>query len=221
MGNPTVGSSFTLGSTIWSFSDPDQPAIKFQSLAATPGVEFLVPVGQGLDPQAIHRDRLRERFRPGPRPRRMVCRYANADRGESRKTRTRLGTKVQWLSTFESDLVLTELLRVPARPRRGIPTRIRHRRNPAYLSPTRSAAVIDAAIQQPRRQSNRDHLHERGRPRLRHPPQTQAVVHTAAPNRNRLSLGPRRERSAAELWLSLLDPDASKGVEQPHGPALV
>ena len=90
------------------FSDPDQADIKFQSLAATPGVEFLVPVGKGWTLKPFAEIGYARDFDQNLGLGVWSVGMRTLAEWEYRNTRTRLGTKVQWLSTFESDFDLAD-----------------------------------------------------------------------------------------------------------------
>jgi len=133
------------------FSDPDQAAIRFQSLAATPGVEFLLPVGKGWTLKPFTEVGYARDFDQDLGLGVWSVGMRTLTEWKTRKTRTRLGTKVQWLSTFESDLVVSEsFFEFQLGLDVGFPLGFDIGGNPAYLSPYAiRRQYVDAAIQQP------------------------------------------------------------------------
>jgi len=133
------------------FADPDQPDIRFQSLAATPGVEFLVPAGKGWTLKPFAEIGYARNFDQelGLGVWSVGMRTLTEWRG--RDVITRLGTKVQWLSTFESDLVLDDhFFELQLGLDVGFPLGFDIAGSSAFLSPYGiRRQYIDASIEQP------------------------------------------------------------------------
>ena len=134
------------------FADPEQTDIRFQSLAATPGVEFLVPVGKGWTLKPFTEIGYARDFDQDLGLGVWSIGMRTLTEWERGNVRTRLGTKVQWLSTFESDLILAEnFLEFQLGLDVGFPLGFDISGSPTYLSPYGiRRQYIDAAIEQPR-----------------------------------------------------------------------
>lgn len=133
------------------FSDPAQANIRFQSLAATPGLEFLVPAGKGWMLKPFTEIGYARDFDQDLGLGVWSVGMRTLTEWEGRNTRTRFGTKVQWLSTFESDLDLADrFFEFQLGLDVGFRLGFEIGGSPAYLSPYAiRRQYVNAAISQP------------------------------------------------------------------------
>ncbi len=119
-----------------NYTETQNFKIQFESLAATPGVEFLVPVGKGWTLKPFTEIGYAWDFDQDLGLGVWSIGMRTLTEWERRAVRWRLGTKIQWLSTFESDLVLAEnFFEFQLGLDVGLPLGFDISGNPAYLSP--------------------------------------------------------------------------------------
>ena len=184
----------------------DRTRFQVPNLAATPGVEFLVPVGQGwiLKPFAeigYGRDFDNDLgFGVWSVGMRTIATWP------VKKWDLSFGTKVQYLSSFTSDLAVADdfgEIRLGFDARHPLPFTIGS--SQGDLSRLLHPSPVRRCFHRPRRpRPARDPIHQRNRLHLRHHSKGQAVVCQAAADRARLPLGPERQRCSAELRFSVL-----------------
>lgn len=133
------------------FTEAQDLKIRFESLAATPGVEFLVPVGKGWTLKPFTEIGYARDFDQDLGLGVWSIGMRTFTEWESRDVRLRFGTKIQWLSTFESDLVLADsFFELQLGLDVGFPLGFDIAGSPAYLSPYGIRhQYVDASIGRP------------------------------------------------------------------------
>jgi hypothetical protein len=125
--------------------------LRFQSLAATPGVEFLIPVGKGWTLKPFTEIGYARNFDQDVHFGVWSIGMRTLTEWQQREVQIRLGTTVQYLSTFQTDLELSDdffelLLGLDV----GVPLGFEIAGNTAYLSPYAIRhQYIDALIARP------------------------------------------------------------------------
>jgi hypothetical protein len=110
--------------------------LRFQSLAATPGVEFLVPVGKGWTLKPFTEIGYARNFDEDLNFGVWSVGMRTLTEWETNNLEVRLGTKVQYLSTFRSDFILSEdFFELQLGLDVGVPLNFDIAGNTAYLSP--------------------------------------------------------------------------------------
>ncbi len=134
-----------------NFADAVDLDVRFQSLAATPGVEFLVPVGKGWTLKPFTEIGYAWNFDQDVAFGVWSIGMRTLTEWQEREIQFRLGTMVQYLSTFKSDLELSDdffelLLGLDV----GFPLGFEIAGNTALLSPyVIRRQYIDALIARP------------------------------------------------------------------------
>ncbi|MDX2435430.1 MAG: hypothetical protein QNL88_00125 [Acidobacteriota bacterium] len=125
--------------------------LRFQSLAATPGVEFLVPVGKGWTLKPFTEIGYAHDFDQNIDFGVWSVGMRTLTEWQHRRVAIRLGTKVQFLSTFKSDLELSdEFYELQLGLDVGFPLGLNISGSEAYLSPYGfRRQYIDASIERP------------------------------------------------------------------------
>jgi hypothetical protein len=129
--------------------------LKFQSLAATPGVEFLVPVGKGWTLKPFTEIGYARDFENKLDFGVWSVGMRTLTEWQARSLDMSFGTKVQYLSSFRSDLVLADdYLEVELGLDVGIPLGFRIGGHESYLSPyVIHRRYVDAFIARPEGES--------------------------------------------------------------------
>ena len=110
--------------------------IRFESLAATPGVEFLVPVGKGWTLKPFAEIGYARDFDESLDFGVWSVGMRTLTEWTQRKIDIRLGTKIQYLSTFTSEFeIADEFLELQLGLDLGLPLGFEIAGSPAYLSP--------------------------------------------------------------------------------------
>lgn len=125
--------------------------LRFQSLAATPGVEFLIPVGKGWTLKPFTEIGYAHDFDQNIDFGVWSVGMRTLTEWQHRRVAIRLGTKVQFLSTFKSDLELSdEFYELQLGLDVGFPLGFNISGGEAYLSPYGfRRQYIDVSIERP------------------------------------------------------------------------
>lgn len=119
-----------------TFNEAVDLDLRFQSLAATPGVEFLVPAGRGWTLKPFTEIGYARDFDDDIDFGVWSVGMRTLTEWESRTVKLRFGTKVQYLSTFKSDLELSDdFFELQIGFDAGFPLGFDIAGNPAHLSP--------------------------------------------------------------------------------------
>jgi hypothetical protein len=132
-------------------SDPGEFNLRFESLAATPGVEFLVPVGKGWTLKPFTEIGYARDFDQGSDFGVWSVGMRTLTEWQRRGIRLRFGTKVQYLSTFKSIFeVSDDFFELQLGLDVGFSLGLEIKGNPAYLSPYGiRRQYINAVIERP------------------------------------------------------------------------
>jgi len=134
-----------------NFANAADLNLRFQSLAATPGVEFLVPVGKGWTLKPFTEIGYARDFDQDVDFGVWSVGMRTLTEWQQREVRFRLGTMVQYLSTFQADLELSDdFFELLVGLDVGFPLGFEISGNQAYLSPYAiRRQYIDALLARP------------------------------------------------------------------------
>ncbi len=131
------------------FNDPEAPDLRFQSLAATPGVEFLVPVGRGWTLKPFTEIGYGRNFDDDLDFGVWSVGMRTLTEWQPSRIHWRIGTMVQYFSTFKSDFELSDdFFELQIGLDVGLPLGFQIKGSDAFLSPYAiRRQYIDALIE--------------------------------------------------------------------------